>query len=65
MLDRLRETIASDSAPIPFTFSAGVTQWRDGDDLDTMLHRADTALYRAKGEGRDRIAYDRPPEPVA
>lgn len=65
VLDRLRETIAGDKAPIPFTFSAGVTQWRDGDDLDTMLHRADTALYRAKDEGRDRIAYDRPPEPVA
>jgi len=65
VLERLRESIADDCGTVPFTFSAGLTQWRDGDDLDSMLLRADTQLYRAKQEGRDRIAYDRTPEPVA
>lgn len=65
VLDRLRQAIAADPGPVPFSFSAGVTQWRDGDDLDSMLHRADEQLYRAKREGRDRVCYDRTPEPVA
>ncbi|MFA6022413.1 MAG: diguanylate cyclase [Rhodospirillales bacterium] len=65
VLERLRECIANDRGPLAFSFSAGVTQWRDGDDFDTMLHRADESLYRAKREGRDRIAYDRTPESVA
>ncbi|MCA1906864.1 MAG: diguanylate cyclase [Magnetospirillum sp.] len=65
VLERLRHSIAADPGTVSFTFSAGVTQWRDGDDLDSMLLRADAQLYRAKQEGRDRIAYDRIPEPVA
>jgi diguanylate cyclase (GGDEF)-like protein len=37
------------------SFSAGVTV-TDGDDgIDTLLGRADRALYRAKGRGRNRI----------
>jgi len=37
------------------TFSAGIAQWRGGAETDTQLmHRADTALYRAKQAGRDR-----------
>jgi len=37
------------------TFSAGVATFGDaGTTLDTMLHAADTALYRAKAAGRDR-----------
>ena len=35
--------------------SIGVTHWRGPDDtLDTMLGRADAALYQAKGQGRNQ-----------
>ncbi|MFW5823843.1 MAG: GGDEF domain-containing protein, partial [Marinobacter sp.] len=37
-------------------FSAGLTQWQPGDTLESMVHRADQALYQAKRSGRDRIA---------
>lgn len=35
-------------------FSAGVAELRADDDLDSLLHRADAALYQAKGAGRDQ-----------
>lgn len=42
------------------TISIGVAQWRPGEDAGSLLARADRALYRAKRDGRDRVAYDRP-----
>jgi diguanylate cyclase len=36
------------------TFSAGVTQWRDGEPIDAALERADEALYEAKRTGKNR-----------
>ncbi|WP_033070046.1 sensor domain-containing diguanylate cyclase [Thalassospira australica] len=41
---------------IPITISAGVTQYREGEDLDTLMARVDNALYTAKASGRDRIS---------
>lgn len=37
------------------TASFGVTQFVPGDNPQSMLDRADRALYRAKAEGRDRV----------
>lgn len=37
------------------TLSAGVATFCAGDSVDALLHRADTALYRAKNGGRDRV----------
>lgn len=37
------------------TISGGVSGFRKGDTLDSILARADTALYRAKTGGRNRI----------
>jgi diguanylate cyclase len=40
---------------IAVTISMGVTQMRQDDTLDTLIHRADTALYRAKNNGKDKM----------
>ena len=37
------------------TISAGVVTLRDNDTADTFLARADSALYSAKAQGRNRI----------
>jgi diguanylate cyclase (GGDEF)-like protein len=36
------------------TVSVGLAAWKDGDSGETWLARADSALYRAKQQGRDR-----------
>jgi len=43
-----------------FTASFGVASHQPGDDLDSLLARADRALYQAKDGGRDRVVVDRP-----
>ncbi len=46
----------------PPRFSAGVADWRAGDDRDQLLRRADHWLYVAKRKGRDRICAATPAE---
>ncbi|AWN50666.1 diguanylate cyclase [Methylobacterium sp. 17Sr1-1] len=41
--------------PIPVTCSLGLAAWAEGDTLETLLARADGALYAAKAGGRDRV----------
>lgn len=61
--ERLRRALAV--APIdnlggkplpPITASIGVAQLRPGQNLATLLEQADKALYRAKSQGRNRVA---------
>lgn len=40
---------------IPFGISVGVTEWVIGEPLESVLDRADTALYSAKDAGRSRF----------
>jgi len=41
------------------TVSTGVAAWRGpNDEVDLLLKRADTAMYRAKSLGRDRFEFD-------
>lgn len=55
--DALRAlTIPSSKGAFPITFCAGVTVVRAEDiSPDDLIHRADEALYQAKGKGDDRI----------
>ncbi|WP_158590385.1 GGDEF domain-containing protein [Noviherbaspirillum cavernae] len=48
---------ASQAASV--TFSIGVAVLRDDDSFNTLISRADKALYEAKGEGRDRVMAQR------
>jgi len=60
LLDRARLAVAetalhAGSSAVSVTFSAGITEARQGDTIDLLLSRADEALYRAKDNGRDRV----------
>jgi len=40
------------------TLSIGVTRFRDGESAAELVHRADEAMYRAKGNGRNCVVVD-------
>jgi diguanylate cyclase (GGDEF)-like protein len=58
--DRIQKTCArlrvpGRRGPIPVTCSLGLTAWAEGDTLETLLARADGALYAAKSGGRNQV----------
>lgn len=62
--ERLRERLSATplvapSTTVPLSISIGIAQWRGSDeDLSQLLVRADTALFQAKGQGRNRVVLD-------
>lgn len=40
------------------TISVGVTKYQPSEPIQEAINRADTALYRAKANGRDRVEYE-------
>ncbi len=42
-------------AKILITFSAGVTDWQPGEDLEAVVKRADAAMYEAKKSGKNKV----------
>lgn len=57
--ERLRGQIAESRLNgLRVTLSMGITEYRPGDDMDSMLARADEALYRAKSAGRNCVMVD-------
>lgn len=73
--ERIRRRIASleietDEVQLQVTVSIGVAQLGPAETMESMIARADAALYRAKSEGRDRCvaatgAAAEAPEPAA
>ncbi|MBN8506054.1 MAG: diguanylate cyclase [Burkholderiales bacterium] len=66
--ERVREQVQALPVPAPglaealhMTVSIGVAAWQAGDDADTLLARADAALYAAKQAGRNRVVRAEPP----
>lgn len=65
--ERLRASLAElevvvDGRPYRLTTSVGLTPLVPTDDITDAMIRADTALYRAKRGGRDRVEVEAPPE---
>ncbi|WP_428374462.1 diguanylate cyclase domain-containing protein [Lichenicoccus sp.] len=55
-----KEPCPIENGAIALTCSIGMTWLRDGDDVTSMIRRADAALYEAKHRGRDRMVFDPP-----
>jgi len=60
LAERIRKAVASHTvtfgdAKIGVTVSLGVAQIRPDCDLNSILERADTAVYQAKGNGRNQV----------
>ena len=58
LVEKMRAGIAASSfhfkgEPVTLTLSAGITETRDGDDVESIYERADKALYKAKNSGRN------------
>jgi diguanylate cyclase (GGDEF)-like protein len=62
IMDRLREGLR-ETGTVACTFSGGIAEPRPGESLETLLQRADAALYEAKNAGRDRCIVSRPGHP--
>lgn len=57
-LDTLSAPISLDAQEVFATASIGITVFPfDGEDVDTLLKNADTAMYHAKSEGRNNYQY--------
>jgi diguanylate cyclase len=60
VLNEVREHIATlpfhfRTEPVSVTFSAGVTEFADDEELEEAFERADQALYKAKDAGRNQV----------
>ncbi|WKY47380.1 diguanylate cyclase [Eubacteriaceae bacterium ES3] len=59
LAEKLRHRIEMSEQGFPVTISIGVAQIRDEDTFESLVKRADDALYRGKSSGRNRVEYDK------
>jgi diguanylate cyclase (GGDEF)-like protein len=53
--EKIRDAVASSDRGGPrITVSLGAAELAPDEDFDSLVRRADAALYKAKAEGRDR-----------
>lgn len=56
--ERIRKQIASmkhGKDALDVTVSLGIAKWQPGDTAESITHRADEALYKAKEDGRNKV----------
>jgi chemotaxis family two-component system sensor kinase Cph1 len=58
--ERMRERVAATDFRLqdPVTISLGVAEWSPGNTFKNLLVRADSAMYKAKTGGRNRVVAD-------
>lgn len=54
LTDHLRKQLSVSGTETPAAFSAGIATWITHESNQDLLMRADSALYAAKEEGKDR-----------
>ncbi|MDD3311849.1 GGDEF domain-containing protein, partial [Pseudodesulfovibrio sp.] len=55
---RIRDAVGK-AHDVPVSFSCGIAQYRAGEDIDTLSHRADRAMYKAKKNETQWLAVDK------
>jgi diguanylate cyclase (GGDEF)-like protein/PAS domain S-box-containing protein len=61
MVETIKLQTPGKNEPFGFTVSVGVADLQhEGDSLNQLLARADAALYKAKRDGRNQVAYGAP-----
>ncbi|MCX5685694.1 MAG: sensor domain-containing diguanylate cyclase [Planctomycetota bacterium] len=64
LLDQIQEKpVACGNEQLLCGLSVGVAQYRPGESMESIIHRADQAMYVAKQGGRSRIATDTEAQP--
>lgn len=51
----MKANFLTDAGSISITTSIGVCEAKSSESLNTLVERADAALYRAKNSGRNRV----------
>ncbi len=60
LLTKVNQPFDSSAGPLHPRLSIGVSEVDPDEDLVSLIHRADTAMYAAKAEGGNRIAFAAP-----